>query len=365
MHGLLISILLNVLASPVDPFLIDLRLGETLDARKFPVQTTAFQDWLATIDPLVIGQHTQSLVIDDTMVTYQINISLKDTVVVQPVSTLPFIGSFQIGNPGFIELYNPTVNDLSLDGYALILDDTSYRFTESLILNSQTAIKIPMQLGTPQIGAIDETNPIILFELPSMLHLWEAERFLYIDSVPMSATMMTRFGPVTLADHIFYRESFIVSPETTYTASSWYALDATILWQAFTPAAPLTPVIQAKAWATDVMFGAGMFAAGRVEEAFRALEREYGFMDVASQLLLFEEPNTQITGINERGNLDRSTFREAVGRYNYLAARVPGANGLINPNPSPFPVVTLLITGASLIGLFAVFAYVKSRYQKV
>jgi hypothetical protein len=88
-------------------------------------------------------------------------------------------------------------------------------------------------------------------------------------------------------------------------------------------------------------------------------------MNEVSQLLLFSEPNTEISGINERGNFDRSTFREAVGRYNYLAARVPGATGLINPNPTPFPVVTVFTIGGALVGLFAIYALIKSRYQRV
>lgn len=358
-------LLLNVIPAPTDVFSISMRLGETLDVRKFPSQTLEVETWLATIDPFVIGQHTQAFTFDDVTVHYELEISLKDTWIETPLASHPFIASFQIGNPGFVELYNPTMDDLPLNAYALILDDTSYLFDSAWILPAHASVQIPMQVGIPEVGFIDETKPIIVSKLPTIMHLWEAERFLYIDSIALTEMMMTRFGTVLLPDHIFYRESFIISPETTYTASSWYALDASITWQSFTPLPLLTPLLQAKAWAKDVMFGAGMFAAGRVEEAFRALEREYRFMNVVSQLLLFEEPNTQITGINERGNLDRSTFREAVGRYNYLAARVPGATGLINPNPSPFPVITLLIIGGSLVGLFAVFAYVKSRYQKL
>jgi hypothetical protein len=88
-------------------------------------------------------------------------------------------------------------------------------------------------------------------------------------------------------------------------------------------------------------------------------------MDARSQAILFDEPNTSFEGINERDRLDISTFREAVGRYNYLAARVPGANGLINPNPSPFPINTLILISLGLVGLFALFAIIKSRYQRV
>jgi hypothetical protein len=80
---------------------------------------------------------------------------------------------------------------------------------------------------------------------------------------------------------------------------------------------------------------------------------------------LFEEPNTTFQGINESNRLDTSTFREAVGRYNYLAARVPGATGLINPNLSPFLINTLILVSLGLVGIFAIFAFIKSRYKSV
>jgi hypothetical protein len=108
-----------------------------------------------------------------------------------------------------------------------------------------------------------------------------------------------------------------------------------------------------------------MFAAGRVEEAFLALETEYQLMDYRSQNILFEEPNTTFQGINERNRMDTSTFREAVGRYIYLAARVPGATGLINPNPSPFTINILILISLGLVSIFTILAFIKSRYKSV
>jgi hypothetical protein len=88
-------------------------------------------------------------------------------------------------------------------------------------------------------------------------------------------------------------------------------------------------------------------------------------MDYRSQNILFEEPNTTFQGINESNQQDSSTFREAIGRYNYLAARVPGSTGLINPNPSHFTINTFILISLGLVGLFAIFTIIKSRYKSV
>jgi hypothetical protein len=127
----------------------------------------------------------------------------------------------------------------------------------------------------------------------------------------------------------------------------------------------VTPLEQAKAWATYVMFGAGMFAAGRVEEAFRALETEYQLMDYRSQNILFEEPNTTFQGINESNRLDNSTFREAVGRYNYLAVRVPGAEGLNTASNYVFSWLAILYLLLAVSGFTFLINLIKSRKNEI
>jgi len=112
------------------------------------------------------------------------------------------------------------------------------------------------------------------------------------------------------------------------------------------------------------MYGRGMFAAGRVEEAFRTMEAEYGWMHPTSQALIFSQPNTAITGINENGQQDTSTFREAVGRYNYLAARVPGATGLTMPPQTVFPWLDVLILSGVIVGIFGVLILIKASKRK-
>ena len=81
------------------------------------------------------------------------------------------------------------------------------------------------------------------------------------------------------------------------------------------------------------------------------------------QELIFSQPNTKIEGFNENQVLASSTFREAVGRYNYLAARVPGASGLTLPRSQVIDW-NIYVTGtAVVIGMIAVVLLVKNRQR--
>jgi hypothetical protein len=219
--------------------------------------------------------------------------------------------------------------------------------------------------GVAVPGSISSVDPIIM--VTPVTRLWLLKRvdsFALFDTIPIASTMETRNESKDLTTHVFQRHPQTLAPAYTYDPNEWIAYDADNTLASFALAEPMvTPLEQAKAWATYVMFGAGMNAAGRVEEAFRELEAEYESMDDRSQAILFEEPNTRFQGINERNRLDTSTFREAVGRYNYLAARVPGATGLINP--SPFTINTLILISLGIVGLFAIFAFIKFRFKSV
>ena len=226
--------------------------------------------------------------------------------------------------------------------------------------------RIELIEGVSEIGSLGKSDPLVTYFPIRHLYLRDASTYLYFDGVEITPMIDIMHQSIPTATHAFQRIPTITHPEESFTSSSWIAFtneEQVPSHALFQPV--VTPLIQAKAWSHYVMFGSGMFSAGRVEEAFRALETEYEWMDDRSQGLLFELPNTSFQGINERGRLDSSTFREAVGRYNYLAARVPGATGLINPNPSPFPVNTLILISIGLVGLFAIFALMKSRYQRV
>jgi hypothetical protein len=277
-----------------------------------------------------------------------------------------YISSFAFNDTqAFVELFNPTLVTLSLDNYRLVINDTNYFFQEGLTLLPTSSIRVPVVEGVAVPGSISSVDPIIM--VTPVTRLWLLKRvdtFALFDTIPIASTIETRYGSKDVTTHVFQRHPQTLAPAYTYDPNEWIAYDADTTLAPFALAEPMvTPIEQAKAWATYVMFGAGMFAAGRVKEAFRALETEYQLMDYRSQNILFEEPNTTFQGINESNQQDSSTFREAIGRYNYLASRIPEAKSLINP--SSFPINILILIYLGLVVLFAIFAFIKSRFQSI
>ena len=361
-------VLLSTLQNPIQTeFDLIYPLGTEIPLSDFPFHHQQLDQAIELIDPLMLGTTVFSINQETIEYTFTVTIT-NDGVIMNPlVGEKPFISSFGVNvSHHFVSLFNPTLNSLNLDNYGLVVNDTYYGFELGSFIPSMTEKRIELIEGVAEIGFIGENNPLVSYFPIQHIYLREASTFLFIDRIEITDRMQFLNQDVSIVTHAFQRKSSITDPEESYTSTSWIAVaneeqvPIHSLFQSI-----ITPLTQAKAWAHHVMFGAGMNAAGRVEEAFRALEIEYEWMDNRSQQILFEEPNTSFQGINERGRLDTSTFREAVGRYNYLAARVPGAIGLINPNPSPFPLNTLILVSLGLVGLFAIFAFVKSRYQRV
>jgi hypothetical protein len=361
-------VLLSTLQTPVQTeFNLIYPLGTEIPLRDFPFQDQGIIQAIDQIDPLMLG--STSFSVDHETMEYTFTVTMtNDGVILDPlIGEKPFISSFGVNDTHhFISLFNPTLSSLSLDNYGLIVNDTFYGFDPGLSIPSMGEKRIVLNEGVAEIGTMGDDDPLVTFFPIRHIYLREASTFLLIDRIEITEVMQAFNQSTNMTTHTFQRIPFVTGPEETYTSTSWIAVaneENVPMHTLFQPT--LTPLLQAKAWAHYVMFGAGMFAAGRVEEAFRALEEEYQFMDARSQAILFQLPNTSFQGINERGRLDTSTFREAVGRYNYLAARVPGATGLLNPNPSPFPVNTIILMSIGLVGLFALFAFVKSRYQRI
>ena len=71
-----------------------------------------------------------------------------------------------------------------------------------------------------------------------------------------------------------------------------------------------------------------------------------------------------VRGVNENGQADQSTFREAIGRYNYLAARVPGAEGLNGPPAEPFTWITVVYGLIAVVAFAGLFLFIKQRRQR-
>ena len=360
--------MMSILSAPLQTdYQLTYPLGMPMQPYDFPFQSDALDQALEQIDPLIIGATTFSIDEDGVTYTFTIHYTNEGVRIDPYVGQKPFISSFGVNDTHhFVSLFNPTLEPLDLDNYGFVVNDTYYGFASGLTVPSMQEKRIALIEGMAEIGSMGEEDPLVTTFPIRHIYLREASTFLFIDHIDIEETMQVINEVVSVDTHAFKRTPYLTFPEESYTFSSWYAIpnEEEVPFHVF-PQPNVTPLMQAKAWSQYVMFGAGMNAAGRVEEAFRALEAEYNLMDYRSQGLLFEVPNTSFQGMNERGRLDTSTFREAVGRYNYLAARVPGATGLINPNPSPFPINTLILISLGLVGLFGIFAFIKSRYQRM
>lgn len=125
---------------------------------------------------------------------------------------------------------------------------------------------------------------------------------------------------------------------------------------------------QAKAFARYVMFGDGMFASGRVEEAFLALRTEFEFMHPASINYFLDNPKVTVHGYNEDNKYVGVTFRNAYERINMLAVN-SGHTSFINvkrPITLNFSksLLIVLLTSVSLFGYF-VLMHIKNYQKKV
>jgi hypothetical protein len=294
-------------------------------------------------------------------------VSNTATLVNPPVGYDAYISSFAFNDTkAFVELFNPTLVSLSLDDYRLVINDTNYFFQEGLTLLPTSSIRVPVVEGVAAPGSISSVDPIIM--VTPVTRLWLLKRvdtFALFDTIPIANTMETRYGSKDLTTHVFQRHPQTLAPAYTYDSNEWIAYDADTTLDPFALAQPMvTPLEQAKAWATYVMFGAGMFAAGRVEEAFRELEAELNAMDESSKELIFSQPQTTITGINENNRADRSTFREAVGRFNYLAARVPGAEGFNTTPNNDFSWFTVFYGLVAVLGFASLTIIFYQRKQR-
>jgi hypothetical protein len=358
-------VLLSTFQAPIQTeYEFSYGLGTEIPLSDFPFQHPSLVQAIDQIKPGVLGTTTFSINQDAIDYSFKVTFTNEGVIVGPLVGENPFISSFGVNDTHhFISLFNPTLSPLSLDNYQLVINGTDYAFDIGLSIPSMEEKRIPLVDGVSTINVIGDDGVVVLFPV-QQISLKEAS-LLAIDDIAITEVMQVLNQDADISTHAFQRVPYVKDPEASYTSTSWVAVANEEQVPTHTLFQPnVTPLIQAKAWAHYVMFGAGMFAAGRVEEAFRALEKEYEFMDARSQAILFEQPNTSFEGINERDRLDISTFREAVGRYNYLAARVPGAIGLINPNPASFPILALVLIFLGLLGLFALFAIVKSRYQR-
>ncbi|MGA0097488.1 MAG: hypothetical protein ACO3H6_02820 [Bacilli bacterium] len=357
--------LFTILTVPTQQ-LFKLGLGESVDVNQLPADQ-GLRSFAQTLDASILATHTYTVTTDGIPSTYTFQFTNEATLITPLVGYFPIITSFHPVDQGWIEIYNPTLETISMADYKIIVNQNNYVFDEGITLLPFSSLVVPLAFGFGQNGAtIGPNHPIQFWEAIELIWLVLNLPSPYLlEAIDLTNSVETSYGSIAIEEAWFQRDHRVVTPDFDYVPMHWKAIPMTEPFIPFTVASPIiTPLQQAKAWATYVMYGAGMFAAGRVEEAFRALEAEYGWMSAAAKTLIFNAPNTIINGINENNEQDRSTFREAVGRFNYLAARVPGAVGLTMPPQTTFPWATIGYTVLALASISGLILLIKVKRQK-
>ncbi len=128
----------------------------------------------------------------------------------------------------------------------------------------------------------------------------------------------------------------------------------------------LTAEQQATSYAVYVMYGIGMNAASDYFNVFYELQAEYGFMASQSKTFLLEHRQHEISGINESGRLVTNTYNDAIGRYNYLAAKT-GHPGLTNDATpawlNPETLVPIAVFAGILIVAGTLYFFIKRKWS--
>lgn len=336
-------------------------LNEQLDPYVFGEPSDTLLSQLDSVETRTLGKTLLTVHHEDQAIQWTIVVTNTSTLVSPILGNHPIFSYFSVDENAMMsfDLFNPTIRTLPLAMYTLAINETMLPFATNLTVGPLQTLSFSITVGET-IADVETSftwdNPITSMTILSP----EGP----IDHLSLSMINQTRYGAINSSSFHLYRESKALASQEDYDPLVWMHRPLDEEKRTFELAEPtITPLEQAKRWAEFVMYGDGMFAAGRVEEAFRSIEREYVGMHPLSQALIFDQPNTKISGINESNQQDTSTFREAVGRYNYLAARVENAQGLQSPVAPSWDVTGIVIPSVGVGSMILLFLFLKQRQR--
>lgn len=322
-------------------------------------------------NPYSLGTQVISISYQDLEVEYSIDVTNKDALFFPLVSVdLMFTEYVQLGNNSFaLEIFNGSPNTISIEDYILSVGDDEYVFNSHDLLVNEVIV---ISASTSNEDIKKKANQVIeglSWNSGEEISLRKDEKLIDVISTSESDRGENCInGACSLFNNTLRRDEKSTITNPTFSKQNWYSLDNDIsnlgVFSFHTP--NLTYEQQAKAYGEYVMYGAGMFAAGRVEEAYNQLKKEYENMNVNSKAFFVQNPNYEIEGIDEQGKLDKSTFREASGRIGVLASRL-GQPSFLPKMASSFStdtsalknIISMLLIGLVFTGFFGAIKYKK------
>ena len=308
------------------PYLTTLSLGDPLYLDGLEVELTTSSGTSIIDDYSLFGYDTDNLGLQTIQViqspysvsfeVYVTNALVRNTISNTDDLIISEIVNLSGNNYG-VELFNNTLSTINLSDYALVLsketDETiNIALPNHPIVNGQTFTIRQESATNSFLLESNITSSLLDFTNTTSISLVHIENTNPIDSYTFSE------------EHQISRRHYKVNqPSVTYKSSEW--IDTRLNPDDFGVHLVSQDIItienQAKAFGRYVMFGAGMNAGGRVQEAFTQLKNEFELMSKASQDYFVTNKSTTIQGYNESGKFVTTTFREAYGRISYIASR--------------------------------------------
>jgi hypothetical protein len=358
------------------PYLTKLSLGDDLFTNGLEVSLTTnegsevIKDYsLSGFDPNNLGEQTITITYQTYITSFDVFVTNENVFNTIDVANDVFISEVinLSENEYGLELYNNTPNDIDISNYKVVINlennspidislSGSILKDETFTIASSSATNINIQNSDIQSSQLD-------FNLATSINLVKNENSI-IDKY--SFTTSSWFQESNYDGNVTIRHYRNQKPETQFNGKSWYKAgnDTSNFNQHHVVKDIVTFENQAKAFARYVMFGAGMFAAGRVSEAFNALKTEYDLMSEGAKQFFINNKDTTVQGINESNKLVSVTFREAHSRIAVLASR--------SGNPSFIPssfsinfnfetIAPYLIIGVAVVSIGGYFLFIAKK----
>lgn len=357
-----------------NPYLTILSLGDNLFTNGLEVTLTTnegnetIEDYtLSDFDANNLGEQTIIVSYHTYITSFDVFVTNENVVNTIGVANDVFISEvINLGEDEYgLELYNNTPNDIDLSNYKIVINLEKSSpidiFLSGSILKNKTytiasslSIDINLQNANTQTSLLD-------FNQATSIELVKNENNT-IDQ--FSFTTSSWFQESDYENNVAVRHYRNQEPEAQFNGKSWYKTgnDTSNFNQHHIVKDIVTFENQAKAFARFVMFGAGMFAAGRVSEAFNALKTEYDLMSEGAKQFFINNKDTTVQGINESNKLVSITFREAHARIAVLASR----SGNTSFIPSSFSfnfsgVAPYLIIGVAVVSIGGYFLFIAKK----
>lgn len=350
------------------PYRVNFSLGDELDFKGLTI-IASYDDesWeelttgytLEGGDTLTLGKQLITVNYQNKLASFEIDVSNLGTVVL-PIEPRDLLISEIISGNGFhaIEIFNGSGLSFAYDDYELrIHQGSSYTSVSlpNLIKNNDVLVLVndDTQLSLPP-GATLYVDASLELASVTRLALYDKVQQKVLDNVDFllsDGNFITIDGPFDSQDIHLIRDYKIGRPTTNFRWLDWRIGTNMDSLGLHTLVGPLIDIeTQAVAYGRYVMYGIGMNAATDPFGAFARLREEYNYMHSETKQFFLTNKNHQISGINESGKFVTNTFNDAIGRYNYLAARTD--------NPGLTSTTSSINWDWEEIGKFALFGVI-------